>query len=54
MTLIEVPLGPVTWRQAPQLAALLQPEPENAVPSMPDGKLDMVVKEHVPPLRFPP
>lgn len=53
MTLI-FPLGPVTSRQEPHLAALFQEEPEYAVPYSPDGMPDMVVKEHAPPLRFPP
>lgn len=54
MTVMELPLGPVTWRQAPHSAALSQAEPENAVPYRPEGMFDMVVKEHVPPLRLPP
>lgn len=53
MTLI-LPLGPVTSRQEPHSAALFQAEPEKAVPYRPDGILDIVVKEQVPPLRFPP
>lgn len=53
ITLI-LPLGPVTSRQEPHSAALFQAEPEKAVPYSPDGRLDIVVKEHIPPLRFPP
>lgn len=54
MTMMELPLGPVTWRHAPHSAALSQADPEKAVPYKPEGVLDMVVKEHIPPLRFPP
>lgn len=48
------PLGPVTSTQAPHSAALPQAEPEYAVPYRPEGMLDMVVKEQVPPERLPP
>jgi hypothetical protein len=53
MTLIEFPFGPVTCRQAPHSAALFHEDPEKAVPYVPDGRV-YVVKEQVPPDRFPP
>lgn len=54
MTVMELPFGPVTLRHAPHSAAESQADPGKAVPYKSEGMLDMVVKEHVPPLRFPP
>lgn len=54
MALMELPFGPVTCTQAPHMAPLFQTWPEYAVPVMPLGIVDRVVKLQVPPLRLPP
>lgn len=54
MALMVLPSGPVTWTHAPHWAALSHADPEKAVPYKLFGIVDSVVKEQVPPLRFPP
>lgn len=37
MALMTLPVGPVTWMQAPQFPAEFQLDPEKAVPYIPEG-----------------
>lgn len=54
MAVMVSPLGPVTFTQAPHIAALSQTSPEYAVPYRLLGMVVIVVNEQVPPLMFPP